>query len=174
MAEYVSFDPNVEVLGRVLFSWIEGTGGDIIPALEAHGIVDVDPDSWYPLQTALAALKTFSQSTNLVNMGKKIIDNAKFPLEQMTSIERAIELIDQAYHMNHRHGEIGHYRAETAGERHIVMVAENPYPSDFDYGLLWSIATRFMPEDADVVVELDLNKPTRLEGANSCTYHITW
>jgi hypothetical protein len=142
--------------------------------LEAHGIADVDPDEWYPLQTALTALREFSQMANLVSMGQRIIDNAKFPLDQMTSIARALELIDQAYHMNHRNGEIGYYRAEAVGDRHIVIVAENPYPSDFDYGLLWAIATRFQPADADVVVELDLDQPTRREGADSCTYHITW
>lgn len=174
MAEYTSFDPHVEVLGRVLLSWLHGTEGEIAGALAAHGIEDVQPDRWYPLQDALDALKEFGQSANLVSMGQHIIEHAIFPEDQMTDLVTALTAIDQAYHMNHRNGEIGSYRAEVIGDQHITIVAENPYPSDFDYGLIWAIATRFLPPRSDLVLELDLSAPTRQQGADSCTYHITW
>ena len=55
------------------------------------------------------------------------------------------------------------------------MVCENPYPSDFDYGIIYRIVQKFRGPDSDeLLVMLDDSKPTRKNGADSCTYLIRW
>ena len=63
---------------------------------------------------------------------------------------------------------IGSYGTSDSGPRKITAVCENPYPCDFDRGLLSAVATRF--ERAARVTHDDA-APCRKTGANSCTYH---
>ncbi|NDJ75785.1 MAG: hypothetical protein GYB65_05970 [Chloroflexi bacterium] len=174
MAEFVAFDPNVEVSGRVLKAWIAGTEHKVIPYLEAHEIFHVQPEAWYPKQPALNALRKFGQVSSLFNAGLMIPQHAEFP-PNIDDLETAVNLLDQAYHMNHRSGEIGHYIVKAINERSIVMVCENPYPCEFDFGLLHVLAQRFKPEGVEKIeVNHDPDEPCRKTGGDSCTYHIVW
>ena len=173
MAEYQPFEPGVEVLGQSLLSWIDGTQGRIAPVFANHGITELDPDAWYPQQTILDVMREFSQMSDMVRMGVCISENAPYP-PNVENLQHALMLLDEGYRLNHRNNTMGEYHAEQVGERHIVIEAKTPYPSDFDYGLIYGMATRYMPKGADLVISLDLNKPTRKRGDDSCTYNITW
>ena len=60
-------------------------------------------------------------------------------------------------------------------ESFAIMECNNPYPSNFDKGIIKSLSDKYKPENAIVIkVELDGSKPTRLHGANSCTFNINW
>jgi hypothetical protein len=48
---------------------------------------------------------------------------------------------------------------------------DNPYPSEFDRGIITSLSRRFKPH---CEVKLDPDKPSRTEGGDSCTYIIEW
>jgi hypothetical protein len=62
-----------------------------------------------------------------------------------------------------------------AVQRKAVILCRNPYPSDFDRGILAAIVERFKPADSVTTdVTLDLTKESRLNGADSCTYLISW
>jgi hypothetical protein len=79
--------------------------------------------------------------------------------------------------MNHTGGDIGIYDVTMfdAVQRKAEMVCRNPYPSDFDRGILTAMAERFKPADSvSTEVILDLSKESRLNGADSCTYLISW
>jgi len=194
MAQFVAFDPKVEVNGETVLSVVEGMGAFRDRAykfLEDNGIVRPEPGKWYSQQAWLNAFKAIAQATGeytLFNIGKKIPENAQFPPE-INTIEKALGAIDVAYHMNHRIGGkvmfdpasgtmlegIGHYGFEKTGEREIRMVCENPYPSDFDRGIIEAMALKFKPAGAGIViVKLDDSLPTRKKGADSCTYTIKW
>jgi len=82
--------------------------------------------------------------------------------------------IDVAYHMNHRGGEIGPYDFEKTGDRSGKMICPNPYPCDFDMGIIAAVANKFAPEGTFVTVKQDDSQPCRNEGADSCTYLISW
>lgn len=182
MAQFVSFDPAVKVIGQsiLLFANAMDFGKEErIEILEKHGLVNLDPTQWYDLQKWLDAFKELSEgmwASTLFIIGKEIPGNAKFP-PQIDSIEKALYSINIAYHMNHSQGNIGIYDVTMfdAVQRKAEMVCRNPYPSDFDRGILAAMAERFKPADSIATeVTLDLSKESRLNGADSCTYLISW
>ncbi len=173
MTEFASFDPDVEVRGEVLMAWIDGTRGKVMPYLEEQGIPRVENGLWYRLQTALDALYAFSLSSSLFNAGLLIPEHAVFPPDIQT-FDDVLKALDTAYHMNHRNGEIGHYQVDFTSDRHVTVTAENPYPCEFDFGLLRYLAGRFAPEGIEIEVVHDPKAPCRKTGDHSCTYHLKW
>ncbi len=170
--EYQPFDPNAKVLGRNIKALVAGTGDRILETLRRHGITDIKDDQWYPQSAVLAALKEFGETSNLVSVGTQVIKHTLFPPE-VDSIDKALASIDVAYKMNHR-GEVGYYHSEVRGPRHIVMKCKNPYPCDFDYGLIYGVAKRFLPAGGDLIVEHDADGTCRKKGSETCVYHVTW
>lgn len=82
--------------------------------------------------------------------------------------------IDVAYHMNHRGGEIGNYEYQKTGERSALMICCNPYPCDFDRGIIESMIRRFKPKDS-LMPMVDHNQDIcRKKGDELCKYIVTW
>ena len=182
MAQFKSFEPNVEVLGGVIMSILEGMGdyksiGQKI--LADNNINEIDPKSWYPLQNLLNSMKVISEklgADTLYLIGSKIPEVAMFP-PGIENMEQGMPLIDMAYNMNHRNGEIGSYKFKMVDETNAEIIANNPYPCNFDKGLIAGFAKKFPPtnltEDG-VTVMLDDEKENRLNGAESSTYILMW
>ncbi|WP_027002650.1 hypothetical protein [Hugenholtzia roseola] len=182
MAQYIPFDSKVEVLGEAVLSFINGMGtyADLMRKILAEeGIAEVRSQSWYPQAAWLSAFHRIGEkfgSNTLFAIGKAIPESAIFPKE-INDLESALHSIGIAYQMNHRNGEIGYYKlaAYNADLKIAIMECKNPYPSEFDRGIITSMARRFKPEGAFLMkVELDPNLPSRLHGAESCTYRISW
>lgn len=178
MAQFVPFDSNVEVLGAALSSMTAGMGDAILPVLAAHGVFNLEMDGWYPMEAWLAAFKEVADGQtnsmfNLVSIGLAIPENAVFP-PQIDSLVSALQSIDVAYHLNHRGGEIGNYHAMQVNARQVDFVCRNPYPCDFDYGIIYGMTRRFCPENMHFTVRHDDHAECRKKGADSCTYHVTW
>jgi hypothetical protein len=175
MAELISFDPNVEVLGRVVLAYLNSfINKELAMRLIAeHGIRDINPDKWYPLQDLFDGFKEISNKLGtgaFFRVGEKIPENAKFP--EHKDIFEAFTILDQAYHMNHRGGEIGHYILKEKGENHIIVEANNPYPCELDKGLCLALALRYKPT-AKLTEEEEI-KGCRKKGGDSCIYRISW
>ncbi|MBZ5589171.1 MAG: hypothetical protein LAO05_11470 [Acidobacteriia bacterium] len=197
--QYRAFEPGIEVNGQTVNSIVDGfrflrefpsrillEEGIGKPA--AQGLVEIDPEAWYSQEAWLRAFERVGKEMgrpNLFAIGLRIPENAKFP-PTITNIHDAIASIDVAYHMNHRkHGHvmydplkatmlegIGHYGYEpVAGKAMIVSRCRNPYPCDFDRGILTAMARRF--EKAALVTHVDA-EPCRERGGESCTYHVGW
>jgi len=178
MTQFVAFDRNVEVNGTTILSVVAGLGETAIPILAAHGLGNLQPDEWYPQQAWLDAFKKIATGTvnsmfDLVGIGMAIPENAIFPAE-IDSIVSALRSIDVAYHMNHRGGEIGHYQSTIVSLNQVDLLCQNPYPCDFDYGIVYSMARRFCPDGMRISVQHDDKTPCRKKGAESCTYHVSW
>jgi hypothetical protein len=179
MAQFKAFAPGVEVNGETVLSILDGLGPykqTGLNLLAEHGINDPQPGKWYPQQAWLDAFKAIAEKMGpktLLAIGKTIPENAKWP-PQVDTIEKALSSIDVAYHMNHRGGEIGHYSFETLGPKSGKMVCKNPYPSDFDLGIIYAAARKFAPKGVFPTVKLDENSPSRASGADSCTFLILW
>jgi hypothetical protein len=179
MAQFKAFAPNVEVNGETVLSVVNGMGPfkeTALKILTDHGIKDPQAGQWYSQQAWLDAFKTISEkigTSTLLAIGKTIPENAQWP-PQIDSIEKALASIDMAYHMNHRGGEIGNYQFEQTGPKSGKMICKNPYPSDFDQGIVYAVAHRFAPKGVIPAVSLDETAPTRKKGADSCTFLITW
>jgi hypothetical protein len=201
MAQFVAFEEGMEVNGTTIMAVVDGlsffTGGldrlanQFLQEADLEAIVP-DEKHWYPQQSWLDVFKRITEQLgdeNLFMIGKNIPKNAVFPKE-IDSIEKALSLIDVAYHMNHRNknGEIlfdpnrstssvmlegiGHYTYQKVeGENKAIIKCENPYPCAFDRGLIEAMAKRFVQLS---LVKHDDSAPCRQKGAESCTYQITW
>ena len=182
MAEFKSFDPNVEVNGEVVMSILEGMGSYKsigIKILAENGIKEPAPGMWFPLQNLMNAFKVISEKlgeNTLYLIGSKIPEVAIFP-PGIESMEQGMPLIDMAYHMNHRNGEIGDYKFEMIDSNNAKMTCHNPYPCEFDRGLCAGFAKKFPPvnvSDLGVSVVLNEDKPSRRKGGDVSEYLISW
>lgn len=182
MAQYISFAPNVEVNGQTILAFVNGIPAfksTMVGILAKHGLEDLSSEAWYLQEKWLNAFKEIGEvygSNTLFAIGKVIPEHAIFPPE-INNLESALNAIDVAYNMNHRNGEIGYYKMINfqSDLRLAIIECRNPYPSDFDRGIITTMALRFKPVDSIIVdVKLDENKPTRKNGAEGCTYHVTW
>ena len=181
MPQFEAIDPAVEVHVKAIVSIVNAV--DIgqetrLKILKKHGI---DPfiGEWYPQQKYLDAFKEISENIGdrtLFMIGKSIPEYAEFP-PHIDNLEKALASIDVAYNMNHRGGRIGRYQLVEFLEedRTAVIVCDNPYPSEFDRGIITTMLRRFRPEDSiKSEVIRDLSKESRVDGHESCTYNITW
>jgi len=179
MAQFKAFAAGVEVNGETVLAFINGMGSFSATGrhfLAVSGIKDPQPGAWYPQQAWLDAFKLIADRTGpgtLLAIGKAIPESAQWP-PQVDTLEKALASIDVAYHMNHRGGEIGYYRYEPTGPQSGKMICNNPYPSDFDLGIIAAVARRFAPAGKFPKVVLDESAPTRRQGAESCTFLISW
>ena len=179
MAQFEAFAPEVEVNGETVLTIVKAFPEFMqiyaIKILSENGIHNPRADKWYSQQAWLKAFKQISErygAHTLYRIGKAIPENAQFPTE-IDSIEKALASIDIAYNMNHRNGDIGFYKvvSHDSTERKIVMHCKNPYPCDFDKGIITAMARKFNP---DATVELDTHKPSRKDGANDSWYIISY
>jgi hypothetical protein len=179
MAQFKAFAPQVEVSGDSISALVEGMGAFKpmgLQVLAEHGILEPQPGKWYPKQAYLDGFKKIADKlgvATLKGIGKKIPEKAAWP-PNVNSIASALASIDVAYHMNHRGGEIGHYRFEKTGEKSGKMVCQNPYPCAFDQGIVEAAAKKFAPAGALVKVTHDDTRPCRQKGGESCTYLVSW
>jgi hypothetical protein len=182
MTQVVSFETYVEVLGRSISAVI-----DVAPLgkeyrlhiLSKYGIENVKGDNWYSQRQYLKAIEEISMAQGgdiLFTIGKSVLTHSAFP-HGIDCLEQALRAIDLVYAVNHRGGYIGHFELVTfdCTRRFAEMVCSTPYPSEFDRGIIFSTLTRFKPKDSACHnVWLNMRKPTRMYGNNTCTYLLKW
>lgn len=147
--------------------------------LERNRIKDVKHNSWHPTSSVLGAFEEITNSFSeffLFEIGKCLPKTVKFP-EKISCLESALRSINLAYHMNHRHGNPGYYKLLTFNKDSRVATFEchNPYPSEFDRGIIYKIVERFKPKDSkEISVTFDDTIEGRKLGGDSCFYKISW
>ena len=179
MAQFKALAPNVEVSGAVVMSVVNAMGafqGLARRILRESRLGDLQPDHWYPQQAWLDAFEIIAREigpNTLFHIGTQIPTMAEIP-PAIDSIESALLSLDEAYHSTHRGGEIGHYLFRTTSRRSGVMECTDPYPCDFDRGVIDALARRFEPSNAILDVRHDPYQPCKKETGDSCTYTIVW
>ncbi len=196
--QYKSFAPHIEVLGLSIqfivesFAVMPSVGvkylarygmGTILP----DGKLQFDPHAWYSLDRWLLLLEGISTEVGsgpLFAIGRKVGTNAPLP-PSTQDIRATFGELDRTYHAFHRReGKvmldpatglmlegIGHYRSHPAtGQNRIEVVCENPYPCDFDMGIVTGFSQRFQA----AIIRHEATAPCRKRGAESCTYVVTW
>lgn len=170
--------PEVEVSGSVVLAVVEVMGAFrsvALGILAKNGIVEPQPDQWYSLRDWLASFDTIIQEVgpNTLHMvGRHVASTAPMPPD-VDSLQAALPRLDDAYHSQHRGGDIGHFHYIPSGERTGTMICSTPYPSDFDRGVITALVERLEP-DAVVDVHLDSRAATRKKNGQSCTFLIAW
>ena len=138
----------VEVDGRTVHSVISGmmlhsVGREL---LRREGLDPLKPERWYPMQSWLNVFRTISErlgADTLYSVGYRIPQSAEFPSLIMKDVATALQSIDIAYHHAHRNGDIGCYEYSQVGEGIYQIRCNNPYPCDFDLGIIDSLVDRF-------------------------------
>jgi hypothetical protein len=196
--QFVPFELGIEVNGQTVFSVVDGLGRfksiakNILLSVgigsEESGEYKIDMNGWYSHDRWLKAFETIAREIGdytLKQIGLKIPENAQFP-PWVKDIDSAIQSIDIAYHMNHRKNGIplfntntgtmtegiGHYGYKRIpDQKMIISECMNPYPCAFDHGIITAMAKKF---EITASVVHDDSKSCRKNGAESCTYIITW
>ena len=191
MAQYIAYNGMAEVNGPTIMSVLKGMPGyeqKALGILEKEGIVNLTEDGWYSQQAWLNAFKQIAEkigSGTIRTIGTKIVESAQWP-PHVNSLETALGSIDVAYHMNHRISGnvlfnpetgkmsegIGHYTSEKISDNEFRISCENPYPCDFDKGLLKGVVERFKPAGKRVEFLENVKSGCRNQSAHKCTYYI--
>ncbi|WP_205596821.1 hypothetical protein [Halostella salina] len=169
-----------EAIGRIPMSHVaasesvtEFMGKQTEHKLASYGVEEIDPDGWYPIQIPLDMLYELRDDygeSSMQNMGKHIPEHVEFPPD-IDGVEEALHSIGEAYQQNHRGGDVGFYEFERGDGDEGVMACENPYPCEFDQGLLRGVAEKFT--DSFVTVE-EVGDGCRSDGGGRCTYRVSW
>lgn len=169
-----------EAIGRIPMSHVaasesvtEFMGKQTEHKLAEYGVEEIDPEGWYPIQIPLDMLYELRDDygeSSMQNMGRHIPEHVDFPPD-IDGVEAALRSVGEAYQQNHRGGEIGSYEFEPVDDDEGRMVCANPYPCEFDQGLLRGVAEQFT--DSFVTVE-EVGDECRAEGGGQCTYRVTW
>lgn len=182
MAQYETFDQDIEARGATILAlenalsrFSEQYRTRAREALNEYGIEDPDSDAWYPQEAELNALETIAEELEphiLDRLGEQIPDAADWPGE-ISSVEDGLRSINEAYHRNHRGGDIGYYQFDKTAESRGVVECHNPYPCQFDRGLIRAVAKEHSPVESFVFVE-EQSEECRRRGADTCTYTVHW
>ena len=165
----------VEVDGRTVHSVISGmmlhsVGREL---LRREGLDPLKPERWYPMQSWLNVFRTISErlgADTLYSVGYRIPQAAEFPAHMMKDVSTALQSIDIAYHHAHRNGDIGCYEYSQVGEGIHQIRCNNPYPCDFDLGIIDSLVDRFRGSQVFNVVHVT-GTCRKLAGAE-CRYQV--
>ncbi len=133
---------------------------------------EIKDGGFHNMTNYLGLLHEVAKKPNVLKqIGTHIFTEAKFP-PQISNFEQALTSVDTAYYMNHRNlkgEEIGHYKFEKKSEKEFFMICDNPYPCDFDMGIILGIAAKF-----EVKIGLEhADKECRKDGAGQCKYMTT-
>lgn len=196
---YEQCEPGIDVNGESLGATVDAFKqypSIVTKYLVQYGLVKtvggkaeaIDRSGWYPLDKWLACYHAIAKDVglnSLYTIGKKIPENATFP-PHVKDIRSALGSLNIAYHLNHRkNGQpmfdpatgkmlegIGNVNVDIKeNERRAVVVFDNPYPCEFDRGLVTALANRFEPMAKTVH---DNGAPCRKKGDNTCTYVVSW
>ncbi len=185
---------SIKVNGQSVLAVADGLGKQRNMALEIlaeSGIHSPQQGEWYSQQLWFDAFRKIAARIGeeaLRDIGRSIPQNADFPAAG-TTLHDALAAIDIAYHMNHsqagkllydvENGKImdgiGHYKYESTGETSGTISACNPYPCEFDRGIIEGVvAGHSKIPSARTDVRHLVQEGCREHGDRCCKYHISW
>jgi hypothetical protein len=173
--------PGAEVVGINIRAFADNLQSfETKPVMQKYGFVDVAPDGWYPLQRLMDGLNEIAEcpgmSANMVAIGMKVgtITPAAPHLPNPTLWD-VLTCWNDVYQMIHRKGDVGQIVAEKVDDKHYRIVHTCLYPDDFNYGMVYGYARRFLPPGTDFTVFYDPDITPRDQGGNGPTIiHVTW
>ena len=173
--------PNVEILGIYLSAYISNLQSvETRPFVEKYGLVNLEPEGWYPSYKWLNVLNELSDhptvTANTLAIGMEIGKIVPVPpgMENPT-LEQMLMGLDIAYHAAHRNGDVGNLLCEKLSEKHYKITVTDLYPDDLTYGVIYSYARRFLPPKTAFKVYYDEQIMPRDQGGDGPTViHVTW
>ena len=175
MAEFIPFDTNTEILGYGIQAVVDVLGSSAYPALEKYNLRNFELEQWYPQASILKVFHDwYNQGTfNMVLFGMQIPHVIKLPPVE-TPIAELFPVINDFYQQHHRNGYAGEYRYEATSEHSGVLKAHSPYPSDFDYGIIYQIVKKYRPISSQQFSVVREKSPAHKDSANHFIYTLQW
>lgn len=136
-----------EVIGKTFQAVLRGVmiRGVALELLAREGLETIAPEVWYPLQKQLNVLKHIGEllgAETLYSIGYRIPYIADFS-DRIKDVESALRSIDAAYNLAVRGCDAGRYEFSQPGPDVCEITCENPYPCEFDHGIVASLVDRF-------------------------------
>ncbi|TXT59815.1 MAG: hypothetical protein BAJALOKI3v1_1010012 [Promethearchaeota archaeon] len=166
---------DTKALGKSINSIIEAFTSDKLAEdlIEESFGSEIQPNEYYPVDAFLGALEKIEKEYGelvLKSVGKNVMKHAAWP-SNINDLESVLKSIDQAYQMNHQPSDpsvIGSYKFEKIDDDSYTITADNPYPCQFDLGLIEGAAKSF-----DKAARIDHKEGLcRKRGDNKCVYEI--
>jgi len=181
MGKYKSFEPEAEAIGQSMLGFIECLRREEIrPYLEAHGLTDIQPNGWYPVQQWLDVLSDLSEDRpgqamfDFVAIGMQISQTSSYPPEfEKMSFFEVLQAAAVAHNSMQHRNYSGRMKVERIGPRHIRVAIRVPYPDDLMYGATYGVTRRFL-KGVPFTVAYDDVIPRREQGGDETVFHIVW
>lgn len=140
-------------------------------ALHRHGFTMDAPQTWYDLEAWLQLLNDLPQyGMNMATVGMML--GRSYPFSHVDDVAAALEQLGHDYLMSHSQPSEA-WKVCPQGTHTVCVTTRTPYPDDFEYGLMQSVAERFSPPHAIVTVQ-QFHAMPRLVAYNTRTYIIRW
>ena len=180
MSRYELFHPDTEIIGQAILDFGEAVGSEQFQVFfERNGLVDIQPDRWYPAQKWLDVLNdiadTGSAMFDFVSIGIRQLELAVIPPEfdAMPLID-ILKNLEEAYRLNYRGADIGSITVELVDDKHVKVIIRSFEPDHLWYGNLHGLMRRFAPKGLDYTITYDSDVPRREEGGDVTIIHVKW
>jgi hypothetical protein len=140
--------------------------------LEDAGLANAEPGEWYSLAgyiEAVAAIHDLVGDQAVHALGQRIARAVVFP-DDAESVSAALAALDEVCRAGHRGGDPGGYDFRQIGDDDGRVECLTPYPCAFDRGIVEGVAVAH----ADGFVCVTEVGACRTDGADRCTYEISW
>jgi hypothetical protein len=175
----LSAPAHVELAGYMTHVFVENLQSrETLPIFEKFGLVNLNPEGWYPTNDFLKALNELdsqhSLSSNLIAIGLEVGRTVPLPVQTLEEALRAWDNIYKTVHRGHN-GDIGSITLEKVSNTHFKAYLDDLYPDDLSYGIAYGFARRFLPEGTSFTVKYEDKRPRR-DTSNVATtiLHIQW
>jgi len=182
MANWRTFSDDHEIPGKILFELRDAVGADqILPFFEKHGMTNIDPNKWYPMQTMLNIYKDMSEAKSgtmfdFVSIGMQEATQAIVPPEfAAMPLLQILQGVGEVFKLNNRGTDFGSISIETLSDTHIKVTLRAVTPDDVWYGIFYGFVRRFAPQGTSFTVRYDQTlQPRRDMGGDVTVLDISW
>jgi hypothetical protein len=145
--------------------------------LEKHGLTNIDPNRWYPMQAMLDVENDIYDSNDniakkLVSLGIQFAQEWVFAPDVETifdALHIQTQLINQMFrNVPDEHG----ITLRDVSEKHIRAFVNIPYADDSIYGAFWGTVNRFRPKESVFIVRM-IDNPDPENNPGTC-FDIRW
>jgi hypothetical protein len=173
--------PGAMALGANIIATVEALGVYAVTGyriLAEHGIKDIKPDEWYPMQAFcdfFEAIDTKVGASVFYIIGKTVARTVPLPSE-VNTVEKALARFDRVYKTYYKGvAWTEGWKVQIWGDQSAKLVFRGPFPDDFARGLTEGFVRRFARgSNSQIMVRIDSAAPRRDCGESSTTLLANW
>jgi len=173
--------PGAMALGAHIIATVEALGAYAATGyriLAEHGITDIKPDEWYPMQAFCSFFEALDRRVGasvFYIVGKAVACAVPLPPE-VNNVEKALSRFDLVYKTYYKGvAWTEGWKVQIRGDQSAKLVFRGPFPDDFVRGLAEGFIRRFARgSKSQVTVRIDAAAPRRDRGQSSTTLLASW